>query len=196
MFTQPNIFSKIWVKYFADLDTATDTTDDSAVRDAMEGRPNGETARIEEIDRQLLFSATHRDAAREIEDLLLLQAFQREIGLSEIARLIATTGLPTPTALTIAAGEVTVSATDKWLWHTIDTEGAAAADDLTKINGGSVGAILTIQSVSAARVVTVKNGASIIAGADFVLDSPLDKLTLLCTAADTWEQWGNRSSNA
>lgn len=62
--------------------------------------------------------------------------------------------LNTPTTLTIAAGAVTVNRNR----HYIDTEGAAATDDLTTMSGGVEGDIVRIQIVSSARKVVVKHG--------------------------------------
>jgi hypothetical protein len=151
------------------------------------------SSRIDEIERWIHSLSVGKDYAQEIQDLQLLYAFG-DIGRDETDGMICAP--LSPTTLTIASGEITVSAIKNYLWHLIDTEGAAAADDLTKINGGHPGAILTLQSVNAARVPTIKNGASLPMGADFTLDSPLDKMTFICTAADVWEQWGNRANNA
>src|SRR5688572_5095021 len=60
----------------------------------------------------------------------------------------------TPTNLTIAAGAVTVNRN----WHRIDTEGAAATDDLTTMSGGAAGDIVRIQLVNNARQVVIKHG--------------------------------------
>lgn len=97
--------------------------------------------------------------------------------------------------LTIAAGAVTATKTR----HYIDTEAAAAADDLDTITTTSDGELLVLSSVNAARVVTVKNNTGNIrlaGGADFVLDSPFDQLTLIYDS--TQSRWCElaRSSNA
>jgi hypothetical protein len=57
-------------------------------------------------------------------------------------------------ALTIASGAITVIGSR----HTIDTQAAAATDDLDTINGGTDGMRLTIGCVNAARAVVIKNG--------------------------------------
>lgn len=61
----------------------------------------------------------------------------------------------------------------------VDTEGGAASDDLTDINGGYLGRRLTLRSAVSARDVTVKNNSNKIGlGADFVLSHAFDRLTL------------------
>lgn len=93
--------------------------------------------------------------------------------------------------LTIATGAVTPTRAV----HSIDTEGDAAADDLSNMltTNHPDGRILVIHSVDPARVVTVKHnagGAGAIAlhgSADFVLDSPKKWLFLKRTGTD-WEE--------
>ncbi|WP_316978058.1 hypothetical protein, partial [Shumkonia mesophila] len=85
-------------------------------------------------------------------------------------------------ALTIAAGAVTPT---RYL-HTIDTEGAAAADDLTNILQDNLpeGALISIGSVDGARVPTVKHSAGgagqilLADGTDFLLLHPSMRLVL------------------
>lgn len=56
--------------------------------------------------------------------------------------------------------------------YRIDTEGAAATDELRTINGGSVGDIIILHSSSVSRVITIKNGAgNIYCGSDRALVS-------------------------
>lgn len=80
-----------------------------------------------------------------------------------------------PTTLTIASGAITPPLGDGGGWHLVDTEGAAAADDLTTftLTNMQEGREVTIAAVSAARVVTVKTSANIDTadGDDFVLDA-------------------------
>ena len=107
------------------------------------------------------------------------------------ARLLATVGLKADTTLTIASGSVTPTQGN----HQVDTEGAAATDDLTNIvtTGLDDGRLLIVRSVSAARVVTVKNAAggagqvNLIDGGDFVLDSASKMLLLKRVGADWYE---------
>ena len=87
--------------------------------------------------------------------------------------------------LTIASGIVTVTQG----YNLIDTEAAAASDDLVTITPGSPtngpaideGSLLVIGPVNAARVVTVKNGSGniqLLAG-DYVMSSAYSRLLLM-----------------
>ena len=92
------------------------------------------------------------------------------------------------TDLTIASGAVTATRS----YHRLDTEGAAATDDLDTINGGTTGHILVIQSNSAARVVVVKHGTGNIflnGMADFSLTGGRDKLALISLGTE-WNEIG------
>lgn len=97
--------------------------------------------------------------------------------------------------LTIASGEITVASA----YHRVDTEGAAATDDLVTINGGTtVGQILVLQSVNDARDVTVKNatGNIFLAGTDFVLSNILDKLFLIFSTGNQWHEIARSNNGA
>jgi hypothetical protein len=98
-------------------------------------------------------------------------------GLATFAGTVSVGGfIRVPSASkTIASGSITATCT-----HTVvDTEGAAAADDLVTINGGTAGDIIILRSTSAARVVTVKDATgNINLGADRVLNSAHDVLML------------------
>jgi hypothetical protein len=88
--------------------------------------------------------------------------------------------LPLLETLTIASGAITVTGSH----HAVDTEGAAAADDLVTINGGLYyGQILIIKTVSSARDVTLKDatGNLRLAG-DCVLGAANDRITLTYNA--------------
>lgn len=68
--------------------------------------------------------------------------------------------------------------------YTVDTEGAAASDNLSTITAGSgigAGAILILKPASAARVVTVKDttGNILLLGGDYVMNSAKAVLSLL-----------------
>ena len=78
-------------------------------------------------------------------------------------------------SLTIATGAVTAT----YSYIVVDTEGAAATDDLTTINGGSDGDVLYIRSANAGRVVTLKSGVGnvVLSSGDTVL-SPTSILAL------------------
>lgn len=85
--------------------------------------------------------------------------------------------LGAPGALTIAGGAITVSKTR----HVIDTESAAATDDLDTITGAE-GDLVILQTTSAARVVTVRHNVGNIFladGTDRVLNDPRSLLVLV-----------------
>lgn len=92
-------------------------------------------------------------------------------------------GLGAPGAgLVISGGVITVTQS----YHLIDTEAAAAADDLDTISGGAIGDILVLGTASSTRDVTVKNSASIICGADRVLSTVSKRIVLMKTASTVW----------
>jgi pectate lyase len=72
---------------------------------------------------------------------------------------------------------------------TVDTEGAAAADDLDTItSAGTDGQILLIRAVSSARVVTVKNTGNIRSSGDVILNDPGKVLVLIYDTGTA--KWG------
>ena len=92
---------------------------------------------------------------------------------------------------TISAGAVTVYAD----WHYIDTEGAAATDDLDTINGGYDGYMLVLRAASSSRDVVVKDGTgNIRLNGDFTLTNAQDSITLFYAGND-WIELA-RSDNA
>lgn len=95
--------------------------------------------------------------------------------------------------LTIASGVVTVTGTT----HRVDTEAAAATDDLDTINGGIDGQLLIIKSVASARDVTLKDGTgNLQLAGDFVLDTSSDTIMLVYySVANLWYEIC-RSNNA
>src|SRR5687768_16098812 len=71
------------------------------------------------------------------------------------------------TTLTIASDAISITKSR----HVIDTQGGGATDDLSTISGFAAGDMLFIQTVSAARVVTIKHNVGniyIFAGVDIV----------------------------
>jgi hypothetical protein len=96
-------------------------------------------------------------------------------------------------AYTLASGAFTVSTSAKDV--SVDTESAAGADDLDTIDGGYIGQIIAVRGVSAARVVTVKDGTgNLLTAGDFVLDATADTLLLMYDGIN-WRQIGG-SNNA
>ena len=97
-----------------------------------------------------------------------------------------------PQSLTIASGAI--AATKSFI--AIDTEAAAASDDLDTITGGAAGDMLILSAANDARTVVVKNGTGNLAlgGSDFSLTHSSDRLWLHRTASG-WVELG-RSDNA
>lgn len=84
--------------------------------------------------------------------------------------------------MTIAAGVITVAAQPTLTVIGVDTEGAAATDDLTNITNGTAGQIVILHTIAPTRDVTVKYNSSLIClngGVDFLLSNPRDTLMLL-----------------
>jgi hypothetical protein len=69
--------------------------------------------------------------------------------------------------LTISGGAITKTQG----YHSVETEGGAATDDLETISGGAEGEIIIIRAHDASHVVTVKNTDNINIPGDLVLDS-------------------------
>lgn len=69
----------------------------------------------------------------------------------------------------------------------VDTEGAAATDDLDTINGGFVGQILTLRAANSARDVVFKDGSNLRLAGDFTADNTDDTITLVKSASVWYE---------
>jgi hypothetical protein len=94
--------------------------------------------------------------------------------------------------LTIASGVVTASQA----YHTIDTEAAAASDNLDTINGAAAGLILVVRAANDARTVVAKDGTGNLRLAnDFSMNSDTDALTLFSPDGTIWIELC-RSDNA
>jgi hypothetical protein len=82
------------------------------------------------------------------------------------------------TTLTIATGVININSTGAYGGSfKIDTEGAAATDDLDTINGGTEGDVIWLAPANDARTVVLKHGTGnlqINGNADFSLDSQND----------------------
>jgi hypothetical protein len=86
------------------------------------------------------------------------------------------------TNLIISSGAVT--AVDGVQYAVIDTEGAAASDDLDTINEGSVGDIVTFRAASSFRTVVFKDGTgNLRLQGDLSLDNNEDTITLINTGS-------------
>lgn len=101
-----------------------------------------------------------------------------------------------PEALTIASGSVTPTRG----FVIIDTESAAATDDLANISASTLGSkMLFVKATSGSRVITLKHLAGgsgqlyLSAAADLVLDDPTKMVAFMYnTSSSRWEQaWKN-----
>ena len=90
---------------------------------------------------------------------------------------------------TIASGVITITAN----YHTVDTEGDGGSDDLTTINGGTTGKLLTLQAADSSRTVVVKDGTNLKTAGDFSLDNTEDTITLIYNGTN-WSEI-SRSNN-
>lgn len=107
-------------------------------------------------------------------------------GVSEVSHLIATILAMTPSDLTIAAGEITVTRSH----HRVDTQASAASDDLDTINGGTANQVLILRPVNDGRTIVIKHNTGnilCVGNADIELDDKQDFAILLYDpVATTW----------
>lgn len=97
-------------------------------------------------------------------------------------------------ALTISAGAITLTGSANTITcHTVDTESAAASDDLDTANC-TAGSMHVLVAANTGRTVVVKDGTAIKAQADFSLDNTEDRFWATCTATNTLHE-DNRASN-
>lgn len=105
----------------------------------------------------------------------------RFVDVADAVRSTSTTGITYD--LTIASGVITVDPlqSPNSAYHLVDTEGAAAADDLNSIVGTKQGQLLTLQVKDASRVVTVKDGVGniFLTSGDFALNNIRDAIQLV-----------------
>ena len=95
--------------------------------------------------------------------------------------------------LTVSSGSITPG----YLYHIVDTEADAATDDLDTVVGTSMleGDILTLRSVTSARVTTVKDGAgNLQLNGDFALSNDKDVIQILWNGS-SWQEV-SRSDNS
>jgi hypothetical protein len=117
------------------------------------------STKVDNVDKYL---AAHMNAVQ-----TAANAIETELGadvagtaatlLARLALSISPAGLlnfATSTGLTIASGSITPTQN----FHRVDTEGAAASDNLDTIGAGSDGQIIFMRTVSAARDVVIRHG--------------------------------------
>ena len=94
-------------------------------------------------------------------------------------------------AISLSGDAVTVTKA----FHRIDTEGAAASDDLSTINGGTAGDRVIFGIVASGRDITAKDGVgNMKLAGDFLMDNPNKTIELLFDGS-TWIEL-SRSSNS
>lgn len=98
----------------------------------------------------------------------------------------------TGSTLTIATGAVTVTSG----YHLIDTEGAAASDNLDTINGGVTGMRIVLQAANSGRtVVFTEAGNMDLAGGSFSADNVEDTIELIYNGT-SWCEIGRSDNGA
>ena len=96
------------------------------------------------------------------------------------------------TELTIATGTVTVTQS----YHTIDTEGDIASDNLSTINGGAAGQMLTIRAIDSTHTVVVQDGlGNLELEGDMTLDNAQDTISMIYDGTN-WLETGRANNGA
>ena len=80
--------------------------------------------------------------------------------------------------------------------YAVDTEGAAATDDLTQITGLAVNEEIVLRMANAAREVTVKQGANMKIQADYPLDTVNSRCKLMSKGSDVMTEITRANSPA
>lgn len=91
-------------------------------------------------------------------------------------------GFQTPAQLTIASGAITATQT----YVQVDTEAAAATDDLDTINGGEPGDLLVVRSLTSGRDPTLIEGGNLILAGSFTLSDVRDVIVLVKRTSTEW----------
>jgi len=100
--------------------------------------------------------------------------------------------MPASSAATIASGAVTRTSTHM----VVDTEAAAATDDLDTINGGNDGEFLILRTANNARDVTCKDATgNLLLNGDFTLSNVRDSIMLIYVDSIGWIEL-SRSDNS
>jgi hypothetical protein len=95
----------------------------------------------------------------------------------------------------IAAGAITVASTPFVMSQFVDTEAAAATDDLDTINGGQEGQVIMLATTTSARDVVFKDGTgNLLLAGDFTATASGDLITLIKRGSNWVEV--SRSDNA
>lgn len=143
-----------------------------------------------------LVGATSIDAVR-------ASAFNGDLGVY-VGPIIQFTLATAPSDITIAAGVISLDYSSYWYnggvdhpgFITVDTEAAAATDDLDTMNATGVrnGQMVVMQAANSARTVVVKDGTgNFRLGGDMTLDNAEDTLTVIRRGSNWYEM--ARSNN-
>lgn len=95
---------------------------------------------------------------------------------------------------TISAGVIKLTGSKKIRFITVDTESAAASDDLDTISGGNPAELCILQAEDDSRTVVAKDGTNLKLQADFSLNNTQDKITLLCVSSGVYHEIARASS--
>lgn len=152
---------------------------DVSATDKILGRATAGSGDVEEI--------TCTAAGRALLDDASASAQKATLGVNDMNMGSATT-------VTIASGVATITGAG---YYAIDTEGAAATDQLGSISGGAIGDLIVIRSANNARDTTVAHSTSIRlnGGTNFVLSTVYKTMMLLKNTSTTWLEI-SRSDNA
>lgn len=140
-----------------------------------------------------------------VADAFRASAFNNDLG-AYIAPIIQFTLATAPGDTTIAAGVISLDWSSYWLnaaiehpsFITVDTEAAAATDDLDTINGTGVrnGQVIVLQAANSARTVVAKDGTgNLRLAGDMTLDNAEDTLTLI-RRSTTWCEMARSNNGA
>lgn len=135
---------------------------------------------------QLAARVRHLEAAEILHNATQLQGVGVDSGSPSDRDLLRYDGSEwTPTAFTanesdtISSGSITLSSDADFVSLTVDTESAAANDDLDTIDGGHLNQLLSVRSSSSTRTVTLKDGTgNLLLSGDFALDNARDTILL------------------
>lgn len=98
---------------------------------------------------------------------------------------------------TISADTITISSTAMRVLVILDTEGAAALDQLSTINGGIVGQEIILRTSTSSRDVEVVDGSTSIllsGGTNFTLAGSANRLCLMCSGSGVFVEMSRASS--
>lgn len=149
-----------------------------------------EIRKLEDIERRLR-EAEEYISQKKIQQISLpLDDASRNVlgsGGSNNANISNMIGTPSPTTITISGGVINLTQS----YHTVDTEGGAASDDVDTINDPidfDEVAIIVLRAESSSRTVVLKDGTgNLRLAGDCSLDHNRDTITLIGTGGVWYE---------